>query len=273
MIPIIGFEGKYSVSRDGRVWSEARKKWLNPFSGADGGLQVSLGFGTQRRVARLIAFAFVPNPENRRMVRHLDGDRSNCTASNLTWTSEVPSTFSKNVGKVMCRECAVVKTRIRSKRGPDKKFIYRDEAGLAWNRLQCPECRKVATTASGRARGIKPRILLTDHKNQKGVAAELAARAHFERLGYEVKMTCGKGPDLTLAKDGQTTTCEVKSVTITAKNRGYVSGVYSARQSDDLIAIVMPNGDVHVESMKTHLASCPPCGWRTVTKLMRLYGQ
>lgn len=41
-----------------------------------------------RFVHRLVALTYIPNPENKPQINHIDGDRLNCHASNLEWTTQ-----------------------------------------------------------------------------------------------------------------------------------------------------------------------------------------
>lgn len=71
--------GRYSVGDDGRVYSDGLP--LTPVRGD----WVSLG-GERRKVAYLVARAFVPNPEGREFVVHLNGDVRDHRACNLEWS-------------------------------------------------------------------------------------------------------------------------------------------------------------------------------------------
>lgn len=80
--PIPGYEGKWSATLDGKVWSHVHSKWLKPTQKNYlyiGGGSVALG------VHRAVALAFVPNPDNRRNVRHKDRNTMNNHADNLEW--------------------------------------------------------------------------------------------------------------------------------------------------------------------------------------------
>lgn len=80
----------YMASDDGRVWSVRNKMFLKQRKRSDGYMQVTLCEGGKRRqeyVHRLVAAAFVANPDGMNVVNHMDENRSNNAASNLEWCS------------------------------------------------------------------------------------------------------------------------------------------------------------------------------------------
>ncbi|QJB21775.1 HNH endonuclease [Xanthomonas phage FoX2] len=103
MRPIPGFEGLYSVTENGEVYSHARidargnrrkPKWLRLTNDSDGYPRAHLCvYGSRRKwpVHRLVAMAFIPNPDGMPAVNHLDGVKSNNNVNNLEWC-----TLSKN---------------------------------------------------------------------------------------------------------------------------------------------------------------------------------
>lgn len=83
-------EGKpnYEVSDDGQVRNKKTGRILKPSTRKDGYCQVMLGRKTvPLYIHRLVAIAFIPNPENLPQVDHIDGVKSNNMVSNLRWSN------------------------------------------------------------------------------------------------------------------------------------------------------------------------------------------
>ena len=96
---IDGYEGIYQVSSFGRVRSLPRKVWnytkpgriLSPYKKKNGYLQLSLNGDEKREkhayIHRLVAAAFVPNPNNLKQVNHINFNKEDNRAENLEWVT------------------------------------------------------------------------------------------------------------------------------------------------------------------------------------------
>ena len=86
-VDVVGYEGLYSISNQGRIWSFRKNKFLKPFLLRDGYFYVTLGRNNQKAVHRLLAEAFIPNPESKPQVNHIDENKINNSLENLEWTT------------------------------------------------------------------------------------------------------------------------------------------------------------------------------------------
>ena len=83
---IEGFDGIYSVSNYGEVRNNKTGKLMKLRKNEKGYLRTNLTKnGNQKsvRVHRLVAQAFIPNPENKPQVNHIDFDKENNCVNNL----------------------------------------------------------------------------------------------------------------------------------------------------------------------------------------------
>lgn len=96
---IPGYEGRYQVSNIGRVKSLPRNEQfckraeeliLKTFVCGSGYQEVILKKKQQRKpklIHRMVAEAFVPNPEGKEEVNHKDGNKNNNAYTNLEWVT------------------------------------------------------------------------------------------------------------------------------------------------------------------------------------------
>lgn len=89
---IRGYEGLYQVSNTGRVKrllkTNPEGRVLKPLKGKDGYFQVNLSSNNSpktHRIHRLVATAFIENPNNHPIVNHKDENVKNNSSYNLEW--------------------------------------------------------------------------------------------------------------------------------------------------------------------------------------------
>jgi DNA-binding transcriptional regulator YiaG len=92
MRDVLNYEGQYSVTRDGMIWSHKSNKFLRHTfvkNYARVGLRDSKN-GQERKqylVHRLVAESYIPNPDDKPEVNHINSDRTDNRAKNLEWAT------------------------------------------------------------------------------------------------------------------------------------------------------------------------------------------
>ena len=88
MKDVQNYEGLYAITSCGKVYSYRSKKFLKPRKNKSGYLQVCLCKDNEQKnclVHRLVAEAYLPNPNNLPCVNHKDENKENNALPNLEW--------------------------------------------------------------------------------------------------------------------------------------------------------------------------------------------
>ena len=92
-IPISGEQG-YFICKSGKVLSclSTKPRILKPKIDGKKYAFVNLGRGNNcyrnKKIHRLVAEAFIPNPENKPQINHIDGNKANNNVKNLEWATQ-----------------------------------------------------------------------------------------------------------------------------------------------------------------------------------------
>lgn len=85
--------GKYQISNKGNVWTTYQNRKLKPSLQNNGYLYVNLinqyGHRKKELVHRLVALHFIPNPEGKPEVHHIDENKLNISVENLQWVTRI----------------------------------------------------------------------------------------------------------------------------------------------------------------------------------------
>ena len=123
--PIVGFEGLYEVSNTGQV-RNCRGKLLRPGLNHNGYLKCVLckkGKTKTIYIHRLVAQAFLSNPDNLPQVNHKDEDKTNNSVDNLEWCD---SKYNVNYGSAQDKRVKTNITNGRFKYNGYKSVEYRE---------------------------------------------------------------------------------------------------------------------------------------------------
>lgn len=112
---IVGYEGLYAVSDAGEVKSLRKNRILKLQSNRDGYLLVMLsknGISKGYLVHRLVAKAFIDNPQNKPEINHIDEDKTNNSVSNLEWCTRSENlrhgTAARRIGDKLSKPVKII---------------------------------------------------------------------------------------------------------------------------------------------------------------------
>lgn len=133
-----GYGGRYEISNLGRLKSYAQDKkngkiktgskthkgylTIKLYAGRDGERESKF-----RPIHRLVAEAFIPNPENLPQINHKDEDKTNNRADNLEWcTNEYNMTYGTRLERVALanRACPATSLKVQSVDASGAVAIY-----------------------------------------------------------------------------------------------------------------------------------------------------
>lgn len=140
---IDGYERKYIITSTGHVYSVTRRDRYHRVSGGGEVLQHFTGTrrdykfvvlfkdgkGKQFYVHRLVAEAFIPNPENKPQVDHIDNNTENNDVSNLRWVTQVENMANPITAKRRHDESYKYATQIGEKNPFSRKIAAYDLDG------------------------------------------------------------------------------------------------------------------------------------------------
>ncbi len=90
----------YSITTDGRVWSHLCNRFLVAHMTKTGYQRIMLrvnGASKMMLVHRLVALTYLPNPENKEEVDHINRKPYNCRLENLRWSTAKENQNNKPV--------------------------------------------------------------------------------------------------------------------------------------------------------------------------------
>ena len=103
------FAKNYLIREDGTVFKVMPNKTIKKLKNSQHGngyLTVHIN-GQNKYVHRLVAETFIPNPENKKEVNHIDGCRSNNSVDNLEWVTKTEN--MKHAKEVLKKDWCMIR--------------------------------------------------------------------------------------------------------------------------------------------------------------------